>query len=82
MLGKIADFIKSWTVDTATDGLVAFGNGILKVIAALANAGEGMFILAAILGLFIVMMGNKKLGTKISSISIITYFIIRAVTNV
>jgi hypothetical protein len=81
MLGKLEEFVKNWTVDKAADALILLGNGILKVLAALADAGEGMFIIAAIVGLFITMMGNKKIGTKISSISVITYFIIRAVTK-
>jgi hypothetical protein len=81
MLGKLEEFVKNWTIDKAADGLILLGNGILKVLAALADAGEGAFVIAAIIGLFITIMGNKKLGTKVSSISIITYFIIRAVTN-
>lgn len=81
MLGKIVEFFKSWTVDTAADGLAVLGNGILKIIGALANAGEGAFVIAAIIGFFITMMGNKKLGTKVTSISILSYFIIKAVAK-
>lgn len=81
MLNKILDFLKSWTVDTTIDGLIAFGNVILKILGILATKGEPLFIIVAIIGLFIVMLGNKKLGTKISSISILSYYILRMVTK-
>jgi hypothetical protein len=79
MLGKAGSFVKDWTVDTIVDGLIVLGNGILKLLEALINTGEPLFVIAAIIGLLFVIAGNKRLGTKISSISILSYMILRAV---
>lgn len=71
--------VKDWTVDKIVDGLVLIGNGILKLLETLIETGEPLFMIAAIIGLFIVISGNKKLGTKISSISILSYMVLRVV---
>lgn len=38
-----------------------------------------IFVVAAIIGIFITMAGFKKLGTKISSLSFLIYILLRVV---
>lgn len=38
-----------------------------------------VFVVVAIIGVFLTMAGYKKLGTRMSSLSFLIYFILRAV---
>lgn len=55
------------------DGLVWIGKGILKAIVYLGKEAYPVFVILGICGFFIVMSGNKKLGMKITSVSVICY---------
>ncbi|KJS81659.1 MAG: hypothetical protein JM58_16425 [Peptococcaceae bacterium BICA1-8] len=58
----------SWIIDKISNGL---GFAIKDL--------DGVLIIIAIIGVYFIMAGNKKLGTKITSGSIIVYAILRAV---
>lgn len=63
------------------EGLIYVLKWMGKGIGNIALGGESLFVIAAMIGIYITMAGNKKLGTKISSISLISYVLIKAVTS-
>lgn len=70
---------KSAVIEWLIAGVAWIGK---NVIAFLATDGETVFILIAILGIFCMMGGFKKLGTKMTSGSILGYIICKVVTDV
>lgn len=75
-------FIRSgieWTGEKIGEGIIYSLKWIGKKIGNVALSGESIFVIAAIIGVYLSMAGNKKLGTKISSISMLTYLIVKVV---
>ena len=58
------------------------GTKILKLIIYLGKEAYPVFVIIGICGFFIVMAGNKRLGLKITSGSIVTYSICKVVSEV
>lgn len=56
--------------------------GGLRGIGRIGNECTGIFIIIAIIGVYITMSGNKKLGTKITSLDFMVYIILKAFSNV
>lgn len=77
------------TVETTSDSNIAiewFFNGVVwvfkKVIGFIGSCGtelDGLFIVVAIIGVFLIMAGFKNLGTKFTSGSILGYVVCRVV---
>ena len=70
----IADKINSFFTWIAKSGI----HGIVK----LGMQCEDLFMIAAIIGIFLTMAGAKKKGTTTTSISIFIYLLIKALSNV
>lgn len=54
---------------------------VIKGITYLVVQFDGLFVVIAIVGVFIMMCGNRKLGNKITSLSILIYTIMRVVLS-
>jgi hypothetical protein len=52
---------------------------IINGIAYLVLQFDEVFVIIAILGVFVMMSGNRKLGTRMTSLSILLYAVLRAV---
>lgn len=88
-INKVLNFIEDWTIGTVGDGLKAVGNGIKKIL--IGNTGSdilntfsldsltGIFIIVAMVGVFFSMAGEKKIGTKLSSLSFVIYLILKVI---
>lgn len=59
--------------------LEKIGEKILEILAAGVVELTPVFVIVAIVGIFMTMAGYKKLGTKVSSLSFLIYIILRAV---
>ncbi|GAA0076225.1 hypothetical protein UT300005_06030 [Clostridium sp. CTA-5] len=70
LINKIGDFA-GWITKS---GLRGIGN--------LGVECTGLFIIVGIMGLYITMSGNKKLGTKITSSDIMIYLLLKVLSNV
>ena len=62
------------TADATMKAISGLGNVIIDL--------EGIFIIVAMIGIFLVIADHKKLGTKLSSGSILLYFLGRMLANV
>lgn len=77
------------TIETATDSNMAidiFFDGVIwvfkKVIGFVGACGtdlDGLFIVVAIVGVFLIMAGFKNVGTKLTSGSILGYIVCKVV---
>jgi hypothetical protein len=68
MLDKALKFIKYWTIDLLAEGIKITADELLP-----------LFMVIAMIGVLLTMAGWRRLGTKISSLSFITYIIIKVV---
>lgn len=66
-----------WLVDGLIKGLTWLGGYIDKGGDILAEQFGGVFMVAAMIGVFITMAGGKKLGTKVSSLSLVLYILLK-----
>lgn len=66
-----------WVGDQLYKGFVFIGDKIDLGGDIAADEFVGIFIAAAMIGIFITMAGNKKVGTKVSSISILIYVLLK-----
>lgn len=55
------------------------GAGVIKGATITFTEFEALFIIAAMVGIYLTIMGNKKLGAKVSSISFISYLLLKVV---
>lgn len=67
MLNWLKTHLASWTAKGVTTSIA--GVGILLVQL------EGVFIIVAIVGVYLVMSGHRSLGTKFTSLSILLFLI-------
>ncbi len=61
-------------------GLVKLGEGVNVMCDSLAQQ-DFVFISGALIGAFFIMAGNKNIGTKITSTSIILFIILKVVAS-
>lgn len=54
-------------------GIMWIGKGILKCIVYLGKEAYPLFVIIGVCGFFVVMAGNKKIGLKVTSGSILGY---------
>lgn len=76
---KVLELIKSkigeWSIDKLSKIASRFSGGILG----LTDTLFPIFVTIAIVGVLITMSGQRKLGTKVSSLSFIIYVVLRMV---
>lgn len=65
------DWLKTKAAELTASGLIATVAGLGK----LALQFDDLLIIVAIIGVYFMIVGNKKLGTKITSGSILVYFL-------
>ena len=65
----------AWLTEKAMNFL---SGGFISICGALA-AQTHVFTIVAIVGAYLIMMGNKEAGTKVTSTTLITYIILRVV---
>lgn len=63
------------------DGAVFVGKKILKFIADNGVNFDQVFVVVAICGIFVIMAGFRKLGTKLTSGSIVGYIVCKVVSE-
>ncbi len=66
--------------DKLSWGLVKLGEGVKVICDSLAQQ-DFVFIAGALIGAFFIMAGNKNIGTKITSTSIILFIILKVVVS-
>lgn len=66
--------------DKLSWGLIKLGEG-LKVVCDSLVQQDFVFIVGAMIGAFFIMSGNKNVGTKITSTSIILFVILKVVAT-
>ena len=67
--------VMSWLGEKAVQFI---SGGFINICAALANQTQ-LFAIVAIVGAYLVMVGNKEVGTKVTSTTLITYIILKVV---
>lgn len=67
--------VLSWLGEKAVQFI---SGGFVSVCGALA-AQTQLFTIVAIVGAYLVMVGNKEVGTKVTSTTLITYIILKVV---
>lgn len=65
--------------DKMTWGLIKLGEGIRVICESLVQQ-DFVFIVGAMMGAFFMMAGNRSIGTKITSTSIILFIILKVVS--
>lgn len=71
-----------WIEDKISSFVGWIAKGGLRGLGKLGNECTGLFIIIAIIGIYITMAGNKKLGTKVTSMDFIIYILLKAFSNV
>lgn len=74
VFGKIGDVIK-WLF---SEGFKALGVATLTLAKTLSSM-DNVFVLVGLLGCIVIIIGNKELGTKLTSGSILGYIICKGV---
>lgn len=72
-----------WTAEKIGEGILwvlkIVGKGIAKGLIAVIQGSDAIFIIVAMVGVYFIMSGNRKLGTKLTSGSFLTYVLAKAV---
>lgn len=72
-----------WILEGLKNILESFTQKIAEILGSGVNAGldqfHDLFVLIALIGVYLIFAGNKKLGTKFTSGSILSYIILKAV---
>ena len=77
--GGLGEELANGLISKLKEGVLWIGD---KVIQSLGNGLIGLtpvFAGACMIGVFITIAGEKKLGTKISSLSIVIYFLLKVI---
>lgn len=56
-------------------------NGVKYILGLVVENGEQIFTLVAMVGVFVSMFGGKKLGTKLTGGSILSYIIVKVISG-
>lgn len=65
------DWLKSKGVELAGKGVITTANGIGALLVSM----EGIFVIIAIIGVYFIVFGEKKWGTRLTSLSILLYLL-------
>lgn len=71
-----------WIGDKLSSFVGWIAKGGLRGLGKIGDECTGLFIIVAIIGIYITMAGNKKLGTKVTSMDFIIYILLKAFSNV
>ncbi|NFE73404.1 hypothetical protein FDC27_05030 [Clostridium botulinum] len=71
-----------WLINKIGDFTLWITKGGLRGIGKLGVECTGIFIIVGIIGLYITMSGNRKLGTKITSSDLMIYLLLKVLSNV
>lgn len=69
----------NWLFDKIGKGFVWVLGGTAKGIGITATELEPVFIVVAMIGAFFIIFGEKRWGTKLTSISIFAYVLVRVI---
>lgn len=69
------------TIEKTLNNACLLGIKIIKGIVYILVQFDEVFIIIAMLGVFFMIFGNKKIGTKITSSSILIYTVLRMVVS-
>ena len=64
------------------DGVATTSKAVIKWVSKNGVSIDGIFVVVAICGIFVVMTGFRKVGTKMTSGSIVGYIICKVVSEV
>jgi len=68
-----------WATEWASEKAIEIQFKIATDLAELVEHFYNVFVIVAIIGVYFIMFGDKKTGTKITSLSFFSYLILRSV---